>query len=51
MKSKYKIALCNDDNVLCTEIESYIYEYYEKNNVKLSIFYSGEEFIKSKDKG
>lgn len=50
LKGQYKIAICDDDNVFCTKIESYIYEYYGKNSVKLSIFYSGEEFIKSKDK-
>lgn len=50
LKGQYKIAICDDDNVFCMKIESYIYEYYGKNNVKLSIFYSGEEFIKSKDK-
>lgn len=50
MRKQYKIAICDDDDCFCKKIHSFIDEYYGNDNVKMSIFNSGEEFIKSRDK-
>ena len=49
MIKQYKFAICDDDIQFCNKIKSYIIEYYGENKVEISIFNSGEDFIKSKD--
>ena len=48
MIKQYKFAICDDDIQFCNKIKSYIIEYYGENKVEISIFNSGEDFIKSK---
>lgn len=50
MIKQYKFAICDDDIQFCNKIKSYIIEYYGENKVEISIFNSGEDFIKSKVK-
>lgn len=50
MIKQYKFAICDDDIQFCNKIKSYIIEYYGENRVEISIFNSGEDFIKSKVK-
>lgn len=50
MINQYKFAICDDDIQFCNRIKSYIIEYYGENKVEISIFNSGEDFIKSKVK-
>ena len=50
MIKQYKFAICDDDIQFCNRIKSYIIEYYGANKVEISIFNSGEDFIKSKVK-
>lgn len=43
-----RIAICDDNYTVCTELENIILEFRKQNNIKLTvdIFYSGEELIK-----
>lgn len=43
-----RIAVCDDDYTICTELEKIILEYKEQNNKELTVdvFYSGEYLIK-----
>lgn len=50
MIKQYRFAICDDDIQFCNKIKSYIIEYYGENKVEISIFNSGEDFIKSKVK-
>lgn len=48
----YKIAICDDENIICSEIERIILEY--QNNViplEIDIYYSGEEFYRFLSEG
>lgn len=42
------IAICDNDNNICAEIENILEEYLKKNYMKynIDIFYSGQGFIK-----
>ena len=44
----FKIAICDDEQLICSMIENYILDYAVKSNVKIEtqVFYSGEELEK-----
>lgn len=44
----FRIAICDDDEVICTQIENIILNSKEKNSVELEteVFYSGEELLR-----
>lgn len=44
----FRIAICDDEQVICSQIENYILNYAADNNEKIDtqVFYSGEELIR-----
>ena len=48
-----KIAICDDDKKICTQIESTLLEYAEKfmQNIEVLVFFSGEDLIEYMNKG
>ena len=44
---KFHIAICDDENFTCSNIENILINYAEKNEIEIEVdvFYSGEEFI------
>ena len=48
-----KIAICDDDKKICTQIENTLLEYAEKSmqNVEVLVFFSGEDLIEYMNKG
>ena len=49
----FRIAICDDEQVICSQIENIILKYAAKNNEKIEIqvFYSGEELQRFLDSG
>lgn len=49
----FKIAICDDEQVICSRIENIILDYAEMSNEKIDtqVFYSGEEFRKFLEMG
>ena len=48
-----KIAICDDDKKICTQIENTLLEYVEKSmqNVEVLVFFCGEDLIEYMNKG
>lgn len=48
-----KIAICDDDAYICSEIEKVILDFRKTSTVEMEIevFYSGEELISFMEKG
>jgi DNA-binding LytR/AlgR family response regulator len=44
----FRVAICDDEQVICSQIENTILNFAEENNEKIDtqVFYSGEELIK-----
>lgn len=44
----FRIAICDDEQVICSQIENFILRYAAENNEKIDtqVFYSGEELIR-----
>lgn len=49
----FQIAICDDELVICSQIENIILDYAEENNEKIEtqVFYSGEELCKFLERG
>ena len=49
----FRIAVCDDENIICSEIEQVILNFSKRSFTKLDveIFYSGEEFCKAMKEG
>ena len=42
----FRIAVCDDDEIICSEIERIILEYGSRDEINVEVFLSGEEFCK-----
>lgn len=47
----YNVAICDDDEVLCTHFENTLDEYILENKITFDIFYSGESLIYALNNG
>lgn len=49
----YKIAICDDNKEVCSQIEKLLLKYSDKKDIKIEIdvFYSGEDILKNISKG
>ncbi|HAX52771.1 MAG TPA: DNA-binding response regulator [Lachnospiraceae bacterium] len=49
----FRIAICDDESVICSQIETVILNYAAENNLKVEIqvFYSGEELYRFLERG
>lgn len=49
----FRIAICDDEQVICSQIENFIVKYAAESNEKIDtqVFYSGEELIKFLEMG
>lgn len=49
----FRIAICDDEQVICSQIENIILSYAEDSNetIEVQVFYSGEELIKFLERG
>lgn len=39
----FRIAICDDNQLFCSEIENYLYSYYGEKSIDVDVFYTGEE--------
>lgn len=47
----FHIAICDDEVILCRQIEKYLEEYIARNLVKTEIFYSADKLYDALNKG
>ena len=49
----FRIAICDDEPMICSRIENIVLNYFERNNLEVDtqVFYSGEELYKFLSKG
>lgn len=47
----FRIAICDDDNIICNRIDQIIFDYRQKNKILIEteVFYSGEDLCKYLD--
>ena len=39
----FRIAICDDNQLFCSEIENYLYSHYDDKDIDIDVFYTGEE--------
>ena len=47
----FHIAICDDEVILCTQIEKYLADYIERGIVKTEVFYSADKLYAALEKG